>query len=541
MGAAVEAGADIVEIGVPYSDPGMDGPVIQQAVDVAVRAGVGMRDVLRAVEAVAAAGAVPVVMSYWNPIERYGVQRFATDLAAAGGAGAITPDLIPDEAGDVARRRPRPPTSTASSSSRRRPPRPGCARRPPPAAASSTPPPPWASPARGPPSATPPRSWSPAPGRPRPDLAVCVGLGVSDGAQAAEVAAFADGVIVGSAYVRELLEGRGRRRRPGADRGPRREASRLRAHDVLAAIPSPTQGVWELGPLPHPRLRAVHRRRHRRRRLAHREALGGPRRSARRRARHRRLGGAVRHHRRPALPRDLQPPPVLRRGRRPAAGLRHLGGRPRHLGRDRPGRGRRVDRLPPARHPAAGLRRRRRTRPAGRAGDRPAGQLVQQRAVRRPDRPAVGAAHLRVERRPGGRSAPTASRSCSGSSTRRSSTSCCGTSPPPPSSSGPTAGSGSATAGPSRSTSPPTAPAGCGSSCCAPTRPRRSSACGSTSSPRSSSACWPWPTSSGSAAARGRSSTGAPTGRRPSGRRLPAADGDAAGTVGGRIPPPDPD
>ena len=96
--AAVDGGADIVEIGVPYSDPGMDGPVIQQAVDVAVRAGVGMRDVLRAVEAVAAAGAVPVVMSYWNPVERYGVERFAADLAAAGGAGAITPDLVPDEA-----------------------------------------------------------------------------------------------------------------------------------------------------------------------------------------------------------------------------------------------------------------------------------------------------------------------------------------------------------------------------------------------------------------------------------------------------------
>ncbi len=98
MVAAVEAGADIVEIGVPYCDPGLDGPVIQQAVDVAVRSGVGMRDVLRAVEAVSTAGAVAVVMSYWNPIERYGVQRFAADLAAAGGAGAITPDLIPDEA-----------------------------------------------------------------------------------------------------------------------------------------------------------------------------------------------------------------------------------------------------------------------------------------------------------------------------------------------------------------------------------------------------------------------------------------------------------
>ena len=62
--------------------------------------------------------------------------------------------------------------------------------------------------------------------------------------------------------------------------------------------------------------------------------------------------------------------------------------------------------------------------------------------------------------------------------------------------SGPTAGSGSATAGPSRCTSPATAPGGCGSSCCAPTPPSTSSACGSTCSPRSSSACWPWPTSS---------------------------------------------
>src|ERR1700710_1802163 len=98
MVAMVEGGADVVEVGVPYSDPGMEGPVIQEAMALAVRAGVGLRDVLPAVAAVAAAGAVPVVMSYWNPIEHYGVDRFADDLAAAGGAGAITPDLIPDEA-----------------------------------------------------------------------------------------------------------------------------------------------------------------------------------------------------------------------------------------------------------------------------------------------------------------------------------------------------------------------------------------------------------------------------------------------------------
>src|SRR4051794_12072357 len=100
MVAAVEGGADAIEVGIPYSDPGIDGPVIQQAVDVAVRAGVGMKDVLTVVEAIAAAGAAPVVMSYWNPIERYGVARFAADLAAVGGAGAITPDLIPEEAGE---------------------------------------------------------------------------------------------------------------------------------------------------------------------------------------------------------------------------------------------------------------------------------------------------------------------------------------------------------------------------------------------------------------------------------------------------------
>src|SRR3712207_8652538 len=72
MVAAVEGGADVVEVGVPYSDPGMDGPVIQQAADPAVRAGVGMRGVLRAVEADARTRAVPVVIRCWTPVERDG-------------------------------------------------------------------------------------------------------------------------------------------------------------------------------------------------------------------------------------------------------------------------------------------------------------------------------------------------------------------------------------------------------------------------------------------------------------------------------------
>jgi tryptophan synthase alpha chain len=208
MTAAVEAGADVVEVGVPYSDPGMDGPVIQQAVDVAVRAGVGMRDVLRAVRAVADAGAAAVVMSYWNPIERYGVDRFATDLAAAGGAGAITPDLIPEEAGEWIAAAERADLDrvflVAPSSTDARLRSTAAASRGFVYAASTM-------------GVTGTRATVSDAAQKlvartreaRPDIAICVGLGVSNGAQAAELAGFADGVIVGSAYVRELLEGRG--------------------------------------------------------------------------------------------------------------------------------------------------------------------------------------------------------------------------------------------------------------------------------------------------------------------------------------------
>jgi len=96
--ALADAGADLVEVGFPYSDPVMDGPVIQRAGEIALSGGVRAADVLRTVEAVAAAGVPVVVMTYWNLVERYGVDAFSRDLAAAGGAGLITPDLIPDEA-----------------------------------------------------------------------------------------------------------------------------------------------------------------------------------------------------------------------------------------------------------------------------------------------------------------------------------------------------------------------------------------------------------------------------------------------------------
>ncbi|MDQ4039994.1 MAG: tryptophan synthase subunit alpha [Actinomycetota bacterium] len=204
MAATVAGGADVVEIGVPYSDPGMDGPTIQRAVDVAVRAGVGMRDVLHAVEAVAGTGAVAVVMSYWNPIERYGVDRFARDLAAAGGAGAITPDLIPDEAAewiaaaeenDLDRVFLVAPSSTDSRLAMT-----AAACRGFVYAASTM-------------GVTGTRSAvsSVAPAlvarvREVSNHAVGVGLGVSSGAQAAEVARYADAVIVGSAFVRAVLD-----------------------------------------------------------------------------------------------------------------------------------------------------------------------------------------------------------------------------------------------------------------------------------------------------------------------------------------------
>ncbi len=99
MIALVESGCDIIEVGVPYSDPGMDGPTIAKATEAALQGGVRVRDTLAAVEAITGAGGHAVVMTYWNPVLRYGVDAFARDLASAGGYGLITPDLIPDEAG----------------------------------------------------------------------------------------------------------------------------------------------------------------------------------------------------------------------------------------------------------------------------------------------------------------------------------------------------------------------------------------------------------------------------------------------------------
>lgn len=99
--ALADAGADILELGPPYSDPVMDGPVIQEATQAALAAGFRLRDTFTAVRAIAARVDVPIlVMTYWNPVMQFGVDRFADELAAAGGAGLITPDITPDAAAD---------------------------------------------------------------------------------------------------------------------------------------------------------------------------------------------------------------------------------------------------------------------------------------------------------------------------------------------------------------------------------------------------------------------------------------------------------
>ena len=99
--ALVENGVDIIELGLPYSDPVMDGTVIQKATQAALADGFKLRHGFEALEAITARVSAPVLMmTYWNPVVQFGVEKFATELKGLGGAGLITPDLIPDEAGD---------------------------------------------------------------------------------------------------------------------------------------------------------------------------------------------------------------------------------------------------------------------------------------------------------------------------------------------------------------------------------------------------------------------------------------------------------
>lgn len=199
-------GVDVLELGLPYSDPVMDGPTIQAATTRALEQGFALRHAFEAVREITAASDVPVLcMTYYNPVLAYGVERFASDLRDAGGAGLITPDLVPDEAAewlaaseafDLDRVFLAAPTSSderlrhAAESSR------GFvyvvstmgitgARRDVDEAA---------------------RTLS---GRLRSvtDRPLAVGLGISSGEQVAEVLTYADGAIVGSALVTALGDG----------------------------------------------------------------------------------------------------------------------------------------------------------------------------------------------------------------------------------------------------------------------------------------------------------------------------------------------
>jgi tryptophan synthase alpha chain len=95
--ALAAAGVDAIEIGFPYSDPVMDGPVIQEAADISLRGGTNAADVFAALKVASSTGVAAVVMTYWNPIAKYGVEKFAQSIADNGGSGVITPDLTIEE------------------------------------------------------------------------------------------------------------------------------------------------------------------------------------------------------------------------------------------------------------------------------------------------------------------------------------------------------------------------------------------------------------------------------------------------------------
>jgi tryptophan synthase alpha chain len=199
LGALVEGGCDLLEVGVPYSDPVMDGPTVQAAADTALRAGTRLRDVLSVVERVTAAGAQALVMTYWNPVMRYGVDAWARDLAAAGGLGMITPDLIPEEADDWLAASDRHGLDrtflVAPSSSEERIASTAAATRGFLYATSTI----GVTGARATVSDAAPRIVARC--RAHTDLPIGVGLGVRSGDQAAEIAGYADAVIAGAAFV----------------------------------------------------------------------------------------------------------------------------------------------------------------------------------------------------------------------------------------------------------------------------------------------------------------------------------------------------
>jgi tryptophan synthase alpha chain len=205
--ACAAAGADAIEVGIPFSDPVMDGPTIQEASEAALAAGATPQGIVSAMADIETGGVPLVVMTYYNTVHRYGHERFAASLAAAGVAGAIVPDLPLEEVGDWADAADAAGVETvllaAPTGSDERLAR-ICDRS---------------------------RGWVYGVGllgvtgeraelarsaleiarrlKALTDKPVLIGVGVSTPDQAAEVARVADGVIVGSALVRRLLDGGG--------------------------------------------------------------------------------------------------------------------------------------------------------------------------------------------------------------------------------------------------------------------------------------------------------------------------------------------
>lgn len=204
IAALAESGVDAVEIGYPYSDPVMDGPTIQQAADISLKAGTGATEVFSTLNFAHELGLPAVVMTYWNPIEKYGVERFAREMARNGGSGVITPDLTVEEssawraatdAENINRIFVVAPSTTDDRLARVTEQCSGFV---------------YAASLMG---VTGTRDALSSGGRDLVQrvrkvtaLPVAVGLGVSNRAQAREVASYADGVIVGSAFIQALLE-----------------------------------------------------------------------------------------------------------------------------------------------------------------------------------------------------------------------------------------------------------------------------------------------------------------------------------------------
>lgn len=201
--ALVAAGVDAIEIGFPYSDPVMDGPTIQEAADISLKAGTNAADVFAALKVASDSGIPAVVMTYWNPIEKYGVDKFAESIAANGGSGVITPDLPIEESSQwleaVSSHKINPIYVVAPSSSDSRVAQ----------VTAKTGGFVYAASIMGVTGARTSLSVDAADLvrriRAATPLPVAVGLGVSTREQAREVAGYADGVIVGSAFIRLLL------------------------------------------------------------------------------------------------------------------------------------------------------------------------------------------------------------------------------------------------------------------------------------------------------------------------------------------------